>query len=38
MIMRRFKVYKNANIDNLVLKNVLKAQIYMFDNQYFNVI
>jgi hypothetical protein len=31
--MRRFKVYKNANIGNLVLKKVLKQHIYLIDNQ-----
>lgn len=33
MTMRRFKVYKNANIGNLVLKKVLKQHIYLIDNQ-----
>ena len=31
--MRRFKVYKNANIGNLVLKKVLETQNYILDNQ-----
>ena len=36
--MRRFKVYKNANIAKLLLKKLLKKKLYTIDNQYFIVL